>query len=56
MIVDSQGNIIVDSTNVGFPMRIHRTDDPIKRGNEIISIAGEADNKVVKYSIEYGDN
>jgi hypothetical protein len=53
MIVANDGKIVVDTTDVGFPMRIHRTDNPIKKGNEIMIICGEANNKVAKYSIEF---
>jgi len=52
MIVDNDGNIVVDTQKIEYPIRIHNRDVSVIKGEHILIVCGEDGGKMSTYTIQ----
>lgn len=52
MIVDNDGNIVVETTKIEYPMRLFNRDVVVIKGEEILIVCGEEGGKMSTYTIK----
>ena len=53
MVVDHKGAVVTPAQKLDYPIRLHRTDPPIKRGNDAIILCGEGTNRITTYTFDF---
>jgi hypothetical protein len=51
MVVDNDGNIVVDTQKIDYPMRIHNRDVSVVKGEHVLIVCGEEGGKMSTYTI-----
>jgi len=52
MIVDNDGNIVVDTQKIEYPLRIHNRDVSVVKGENVLIVCGEEGGKISTYAIQ----